>query len=242
MVRCAAAKIAEHLGCPPSWVDEHIHGHGEGKHGQATTHERLMFLPLPSITPVGISGIRRVLIVGWPGFADFAALRRRLHGAELIPEGSQQPLAVLSQLSTNDSQVQKFLKPSRTWTTVTPVILPGFDDPHALRLKYRQRVDAGQASADEQRHLLERLDQRITGLLWKAFEQAGWSPDALAGAKLEYREVGWLRGLDLAKNYELPPLAYPRFHVRITFPRPVPGPLVVGAGRYRGLGIFARTE
>jgi CRISPR-associated protein Csb2 len=242
MVRCAAGKIAENLGYSRSWVEEHILGHGEGKHGQATTDERLMFLPLPSITPIGISGIRRVLIVGWPGFARFADLRRRLHGAELIPEGSSQPVALLSQLSIHDSQVQNLLAPSQTWTTVTPVILPGFDDADGLRRKYRQRAEAGLATAQEQKHLLERVHQRTTAMLCKAFQQAGWTADTLGGTQLEYRPVGWLRGLDVARNYRLPPLQYPRYHVRVQFPRPIPGPLVIGAGRYRGMGLLAPTQ
>jgi CRISPR-associated protein Csb2 len=125
---------------------------------------------------------------------------------------------------------------------VTPVILPGHDDPDSLRRKYRARLTAGKASAADQRHLLERLNDRIENLLWKAFEQAGWPPETLAGATLEHRGVGWLPRLGLAREYELPKVHYPRYHVRITFPRPVRGPVVVGAGRYRGLGLFVGMQ
>ena len=32
------------------------------------------------------------------------------------------------------------------------------------------------------------------------------------------------------------------YHVTVTFPHPVSGPLAIGAGRYRGLGLFACEE
>lgn len=237
MLRHAVADVARNLGQSEEWVNAHVLGHGDG---QLTANERLMFLPMPSIQPVsGVGGIRRVLVVGWPGCTEMADLRRRLNGAELNDEKTSLPIAVLSQLATGDAQVQAFIKSSQTWSTVTPVILPGHDDPDGLRRKYRNRVEEGGASAHEQKHLLERLDSRIRALIWKAFHQAGWTPDALEGAELEYREVGWRRGLDLARHYDLPPLKYPRYHVRVRFARPVRGPVAVGAGRYRGMGLFA---
>ncbi len=238
MVRHATATAAGHMGHPIEWVNTHVLGHGDEKDGQATSDRRLMFLPLPSIQPVvGVGGIRRVLVVGWPGWAGLADLRRRLNGAELIERETCQPVAVLSQLATSDKEVRRFTDPARTWTTVTPVILPGHDDPDGLRKKLQERVNAG-----EQRHLLERLDSRIVALLWKAFHQAGWSADALAGSELEYRRVGWLRGLELAGKYVLSKVPYPRYHVRVTFRQPVRGPVAVGAGRYRGFGLFVRES
>lgn len=238
MVRHAAATAAGQMGHPIEWVNTHVLGHGDEKDGQATSDRRLMFLPLPSIQPVvGVGGIRRVLVVGWPGWAGLADLRRRLNGAELIERETCQPVAVLSQLATSDKEVRRFTDPARTWTTVTPVILPGHDDPDGLRKKLQERVNAG-----EQRHLLERLDSRIVALLWKAFHQAGWSADALAGSELDYRRVGWLRGLELAGNYVLSKVPYPRYHVRVTFRQPVRGPVAVGAGRYRGFGLFVRES
>lgn len=237
MVRHAAATVARQVGHPAAWVDEHICGHGNGKSGQSTSDERLMFLPLPSLQPVvGVGGIRRVLIVGWPGFAKLADLRRRLNGCELISQETNEAVAVLSQLATSDKSVMPYTNPSRSWSTVTPVVLPGFDDPDGLRRKLRQRD--GKTAAEQQR-LLERLHQRTMNLLFSAFQAAGWSTDVLKGTEVEYRKVGWFRGLDLANYYDLPPLKYPRYHVRVRFPQPIAGPLVIGAGRYRGFGLFA---
>ncbi len=172
-----------------------------------------------------------------PTGRDLAPFRRRLNGEELIDQESKQPVAMLSSIPTTDRNLAHFLAPSRTWSTVTPVVLPGYDDPDGLRAKLKVR-NTGQ----QQKILLARLDARILALIWKAFHQAGWTADALAGAEVEYRSVGWFRGLEVARNYELPPIRFPRYHLRIQFPHAVAGPLAIGAGRYRGLGLFASEK
>jgi CRISPR-associated protein Csb2 len=233
MVRNATATVARRIGWTEEEIRGHVEGHGDGRVGQATTNDRLLFLPLPSITPVGVGGIRRVLVVGPPGF-DLSQLRRRLNGEELIDEESKQPVAMLSGIPTTDRNVAHFLAPSRTWSTVTPIILPGYDDPGGLRSRLKSRK-----TPEQQKNLLARLDTRILSLIWKAFHQAGWTGDALGGAEIEYRAVGWFPGLDVARSYELPPIQFPRYHLRIQFPHAVAGPLCIGSGRYRGVGVFA---
>ncbi len=236
MVRHATAHAARTMGWEINKVQRCIEGHGEEKDGQSTSDDRLLFLPLPSVTPYGIAAIRRVLIVAPPGF-DMGPFRRRLNGEELIDRDTCNPAAMLTGLATTDKGEVPYVGQSCTWSTVTPVILPGYDDPSGLRRKLRERNNP-----QEQKNLLERLDTRILALLWKAFRQAGWTDDALAGAELEYRKVGWFQGLDLAGKYDLPPLKFPRYHVRVRFKHPVTGPLAVGAGRYRGFGLFAIDE
>jgi hypothetical protein len=100
-------------------------------------------------------------------------------------------------------------RPARVWTTVTPVRRPGFDD--------RDRDKAEK-------------------LLRKAFADAGLPPPA----GVQWRGVGNRAGVDLAQQFEPPENLkdYPRFHVRVTWATPVPGPAAVGAGRYRGFGLF----
>jgi CRISPR-associated protein Csb2 len=235
MVRHATATVARRIGWSDDDVMRRVEGHGDDKDGQSTSDDRLLFLPLPSMQPViGVGAIRRVLVVGPPGF-DIASLRRQLNGQELIDCDTGEPVAMLSGIANTDKNVMPFVDQSTTWSSVTPVILPGFDDPDGLRKKLRERVNA-----EEQKNLLARLDARILALIWKAFHHAGWTADALAGASVEYRNVGWFRGLDLAKAYDLPPLKFPRYHLRVTFPRPVRGPMAIGAGRYRGFGLLAR--
>jgi CRISPR-associated protein Csb2 len=158
-----------------------------------------------------------------------------LNGQDLFDERTGHAVATLANLATQDSFLQNnYLGSSQTWSTVTPLILPGFDDSD----KVFRRIKKG-VTAEEQRKLLGELNDRVLNLIWKAFHNAGFTPDALDGTEIEYRKVGWFQKLGQAYEYDLPPLHYPRYHVRVRFARPVRGPLVVGAGRYRGFGLFA---
>lgn len=233
MVRHALAEVARGIGWDHDEVQFRIEGHTNEQHPAPTnTEARFQFLPLPSITPVGVGGIRRVLLVG-PVECDIAPLRRRLHGQELMDLNSNRSVAMLSSLGTTDKSLEPYIKSSAIWTTVTPVILPGHDDPQRLRATLAKGV-----TAERQHQLLQRLHTRILALIWKAFHQAGWTVDALEGAEVEYRDIGWLRGLEPARNYCLPPIDYRRYHLRIRFPHPKRGPIAIGAGRFRGMGVF----
>ena len=236
MVRRAAAETARRAGWDKDRIASFILGHGDGDTGQATTDNRLMFVPLPSITPLKVESIRRVLVVGSPG-SDIARIRQFLSGAELMEEGRLDPVAMLSFIPPSDSTVSHYTRSARVWSTVTPVVLPGFDNPDGLRKKLNER-----RNAELQKKRLDRLDRRTLDLIKKAFKQACCPNELVVDAELEYREVGFRAGVDLAKRYELPPLKFPRYHIRVRFQHPIQGPLVVGAGRYRGLGVFAAEE
>ena len=239
MVRFAAAEVTESSGWTKEKIASFIQGHGAEKNGQATTDDRLMFLPLPSITPMGVESIRRVLVVGPPGReSDIVRIRQLLNGAELKDKDSKQIVAMLSLIPQSDRNVKQYTGESRVWSTVTPVMLPGFDDPDGIRKRLKNEKNM----ADVQRRLLEQIDSRVMALLHKAFEHAGLPRELVQTAGIEYRSVGFRAGVDLASQYSLPPLHYPRFHVRVTFAHAVRGPLAVGAGRYRGLGLFAVEE
>jgi CRISPR-associated protein Csb2 len=75
----------------------------------------------------------------------------------------------------------------------------------------------------------------------KALRHSGFSDDLVFGAQIETREVGFFAGVEPASCYAVPQhlAAFPRLHVRIVWPGPVPGPLCIGRGRFSGLGLFA---
>ena len=162
-------------------------------------------------------------------------------GADCI-EGSQDGVALLSLLPNTDPVVQSYMRTSSTWATVTPVVLPGYDDP----AHYRRRLKRG-TSGGEQKRLLNCLNERIEGLIRKAIAQAGFSQLLADSAGIEWRKVGYWRGADLADRYGVPDhlMRFPRYHVRIQWcdekrrPVRINGPICLGGGRFYGLGLFA---
>ena len=164
-----------------------------------------------------------------------------LSGQQLVDERTKEPIALLRLLSKSDNVLHRYTQSCSTWTTVTPVVLPGFDDPEHLRRRLRKGT-----TADVQKRLLGRLEARIAALLRKAIVQAG-VPSTLADhASLEWRKVGFLPGTEHADRYGVPSdlRRFPRLHTRIVWrdanglPVQIPGPLCLGGGRFFGLGLF----
>ncbi len=245
------ADIARSLGWTDAQTARFVHGHAE-EDSTATPAARLIFLPLPSIESRGkgkadvVGGIRRVLVTaqGPIDGKQFQRLAQRLAGLELIDDKGGKPTAVLSRLPSSDRlTADNYLRPSAAWATVTPVILPGYDDPRKLRQRLREN---GGLSAHEKSALLVKLDQRIDSLLRKALRQAGYSEAVTRHAAIEWRGSGYLPGTDLASRYMTGDQhrRFRKLHVRIQFrdehgqPLPIPGPLCLGGGKFSGTGLF----
>lgn len=209
-------------GWPFGDIATFVHGHDSVDSTKQlkgdSADERFLYLPVPSIERRGDLGnhtgaIRRVMIAAPPGFqAQIDWVRRRMSGQDLIWQ--DEAMGMLTILPTSDWVLKQYIGESETWSTVTPVIWPGYDD-------------RNQAKAEK--------------LLRKSFVDAGLSQQIVDGIQeLEWRPVGFRAGLDLAGNYARPDkLTGSLYHVRVRFTHPVKGPLAVGAGRYRGLGLFA---
>jgi CRISPR-associated protein Csb2 len=217
--------------------------------GHPAGEERFAYLPLPSVEVRGEAGLRRIgavrrlLLTSFAGTCsgEFDWARRNLPGRELFPEGSAAAAAMLSLLPKSDPMVQPYVRAASEWATVTPVVLPGFDDPAHWRKRLQKGVDAM-----EQRTLLERLDRRIDGLLRKAILQAGFSEELARHAELEWQKTGFWAGVNLAEMYGVPAhlKRFTRYHVRVRWRDSaghevkVPGPVCLGGGRFYGAGLF----
>lgn len=232
MLRHALYEVAQKQR-PFDWDDAQIArivlGHdANGKAIRSDPFEpRFAYLPLPTVehrgqstAPYHVGSIRRVLVVGMPGMErEIDWVRRALSGAELLRERDQARMATLSPIPSGDWVVQQCCRPSSVWATVTPVILPGYDD---------------------------RRPQKTEKLLRKALLKAAFSSELAEHAALDWRKVGYLPGVDLASRYRRPRNINeaPVCHVRIQWhdgqglPIQLPGPLAIGSGRFRGLGLF----
>lgn len=255
MLRHAASGAAIAAGWPDERVRSFVLGHGEAR--GATAHvtvgsRRFAYLPLPTIEARGdgdgvVSGVRRALVACFSdGCSDeIEWARRNLAGAELVDEAIGAPTAVLGSVSGSDGVLRRYLDPSPTWVTVTPVVLPGHDDPR----HHRRRLRSGPPAA-EQRELLGRLAVRTEALLRKAIVQAGFSGTLAEHAEVEWRTSGFLAGTDLVQRYGVPDHArrFTRVHAKITWRDAsgnvvaLPGPVCLGAARFHGLGLFASVR
>ncbi len=244
--------IARSLGWNSARIASLIHGHAD-EEPSASPNTRLQFLPLPSIEYRGegkahvVGPIRRVLISahGPMERTEFRSLTQRLDGLELIDEKTNAPAALLSRIPDSDKLTRdNYLAQSATWATVTPVILPGYDDPRKLRQRLREKSGL---SAQEKNALVVKLDQRIEHLIRKALRQAGYTEPIARHAQLDWRDSGFLPGVDLASSYMTGDQhrRFRKLHVRIKFhdehgePLHIAGPLCLGGGKFSGSGLFA---
>lgn len=208
-------------------VDRAVLGHPPSGPGP-----RLSILPLPSIGhPHSDGHIRRVILAESPDGDGLLcrALSQTLDGRSLqpLPEDETLPCEIrLARLLPGDRFLQRYTRPSQSaaqlWASVTPVLLPGYDD-------------RKQHHGNQQRRL-----ERAETLICKALSQAGMD----VPASIAISRVPWWPGSLHVRDYcPREKLShYPRYHVQLSFDRPVTGPIAIGAGRHVGFGIFAACE
>jgi CRISPR-associated protein Csb2 len=251
MMRHATKLVAKSAGWPDDFVDKHILGHGEPNGAEHVTvgPRRFAYIPLPTIEyrerASTVGAIRRVLLTafGEGCESEIAWAQQVMIGQNLIDKKKNEAVALLSALSPMDGVVRRYTQPADTWATVTPVVLPGYDDPR----HYRRRLNRA-TSSEEQRSLLEHLSARIDSLLRKAICQAGFTQELADRANVQWRKVGFWPGTEFADRYLVPDhlRRFPRFHVKIQWmdeqnnPIEIPGPICLGGGRFYGLGLFAK--
>jgi CRISPR-associated protein Csb2 len=226
----------------PEEIERLVIGHGASA---ADTLHRLRVSPLPSIGHDHSDGLLRRALVSVPaGFPLLPeSIRRALDNREIHIELSpSRALDVrLAPVADDDGRekamLDRFLAKARVWRTVSPVLLPG----RVARWRASER-DMGEAQlqVDEKR-------RRAEGILFeRALKHAG--VDKVTGFRLRREPFGPHQPRADA-NWRLPVSAdgsrriwlsgRPRLHVEITFPAPVAGPLIIGDGRWLGLGLMA---
>src|ERR1043166_12387 len=180
---------------------------------------RFSYLPLPTTRRGYADGIiRRVLIAepfGGDGSQAHWATKRLLH-SPLVNEAGQEQ-ALLYYTKAKDAVIRSYVpdEPSRMWSSITPVILPGFDDG-----KYKKA---------------ERL-------LIKAMQQADLPAEALEAIVL--RKAPFWPGSQHPNLYQRPEYLrdLSAWHVHLRFRDEIHGPLSIGSGRHCGLGLFGSEE
>ncbi len=210
MVRRAISGAARRAGLANEAVSE-LTGHQGNR--------RIRPQPLPNVGYGHADGrIRRVMLTA-PESVDeekWLDVLSRLIGAELILEGQREPVGTLAPITGNDPILGRYYGNAKTWTTATPVVLPGYD-----RRRGRPRPE------------------RIVGRLLR---HAG-IPEAMV-ERLAMEPAARLRGSDMPTRYRRPEYLakYPCRHMSIRWRQSVTGPVALGAGIGHGLGLFLPTH
>lgn len=196
--------------------------------------ERVRLIPLPSI---GFShadrGIRR-FVLEVPGGSPLPAedLEWAFSGLEWDEVAMGRPSPFVTTRSEDEGMLHKHYLPARSrWRTVTPAALP-----ESAR---RRRADPAQRHA-EGRNVSARIDEetRAVAAVHQALRHAGIR--GVAVSVRVQREPFEARGKRAEEFAEGTRFAKERlWHLEITFDRTVPGPLLIGDGRFLGLGLLA---
>jgi CRISPR-associated protein Csb2 len=213
---CRLAREDEGAHAFPGGSEVYVAGHVE--QGTDETPPRFSYLPLPSIGHEHADGmIRRLLIAepfGGEGVHAMWAKRRLRNGTLQDDRGNER--GVLLDLWRHSSRrvVDLYVRESQCWYSVTPVLLPGFDDGEQMKA--------------------ERL-------FLKAVAQAGIPIAAVDWVAL--RKAPFWPGAAHPRQYFVPEYMrhFSRWHVAVRFRGPIPGPLSVGVGRHVGLGLLAAS-
>jgi CRISPR-associated protein Csb2 len=208
---CEQAKADTHEF--PGGSEHYVAGHVQER---GRTPPRFSYLPLPTIGHRYADGMIRRLLVAEPIGGDGTHSRwaqNRLRNMTLRDENGNERGTLLDLWRTTSRPlVARYVDESQQWCTVTPVVLPGFDD-------------GKHAKAEK--------------LLVSALTQAGLPVASLE--ELTIRKAPFWAGSAHPRQYVVPAYLrdLPRWHVRMRFHDSLTGPLAVGAGRHAGLGLFA---
>ena len=221
-------------------IPEGISGHRPG--GKPTTKPHIAFLPLPYIGHRHSDGRLLGVALSFPQLLDDSSRRAALRAIghweeknggelELQLRSGKIRMSRLQLLSALQSLLRgSWNGPSRRWITATPVALPR----HPGRLggadaatRSKAWMDAESAVADACTHV---------GLP-RPYEVSLSLGPFLAGAYHAARFPPFIQtGRDGKK------IRRQLVHALVTFEHPVTGPLVLGAGRFMGLGLMRPTD
>jgi CRISPR-associated protein Csb2 len=220
----------------PSWISGHRPGQGSTA---PALQNHLALFPLADVKHSHAQG--RMMGIGCalprPETADLDAVHQRIDWqkamAALFPNAEVLTLAnssgdtklVLAPANPTESRVAfdppRWVGPASKWASVTPVVLDRHPKPH-----FSKDPAAWQESA--------------SSILKEACLRIGLP----APARIEVSPYSPISGVPSSAAFEPPPARPGRpprvhFHVTIAFDQPVCGPILLGAGRFRGYGLLA---
>lgn len=219
---------------PSSWIERYVAGHRDTTAASMNLpHAQLSYIPLPSIGHHHADpAIRRVMIsapIGDEGVLEHIC--RCLDGLRLKPErASDLQGVVFLQRTHNDNVASFYTQPSDSdrgynrWASVTPVLLPGYDDRRPRKI--RKLIE---------RALAQSGVEQLCEFDWSPFSYFQKMPPAHRRDGQE-RQGGYVRPGYL--------LNQPAVHLTLRFNANtrIPGPIAIGSGRHCGFGLMAGVD
>lgn len=208
---------------------------GHQSNGAPLESDHLAVVPLPYVAGPYASGELLGVALVWPHQLDseqFASFYRSVASWEAASGAGtdqRQSVLTLGDLGTwtlqreieesplHNLREETWTRPSTLWRSVTPVVL----DRHPGSF-HKQRA---------------RAERRAREAMIGACERVG----VPAPEEVEFSEAPLLNGAEHANRFVRRPGSSdrrPLLHVSLRFAEPFLGPLLLGAGRYRGLGLF----
>ncbi|HZT94492.1 MAG TPA: type I-U CRISPR-associated protein Csb2 [Gaiellaceae bacterium] len=191
------------------------------------TGARVRIVPLPSIGhPQADRDIRRVL-VEVPAQCPLRAddVWWAFSGLQLFDPVTGELLGAVLTSATDESMLRWYgiadAGSWRTWRSVTPVALPPVRRPRADE-RARRQAHAAAAVVQALRHAGLRSSPETVRVQREPFESKGVGAESFATRTRFTRDRLW--------------------HVEVTFPEPIHGPLVIGDGRFLGLGVLRPVD
>lgn len=214
----------------------------------ADTAIRLWIAPLPSIGHEHSDGLLRRVLVKVPAAFRLPAesVRRALDGCEIEVGARSSPLRVRLVPIEGDNERERsmsarYLGHARIWRSVSPVVLPGCRpaSPGARVRTSSMSAEEAQMRADARR----RKDE--AALFEKSLKHAGLERVAAFRLRREpFRpqqpraDAAWRLPASRHEPQCVWLAGRPRLHAEILFDEPQPGPILIGDGRFLGLGLF----
>lgn len=217
---------------------------GHDERGQPVAEPHLAVLPIPSVLgPYPDGRVRRVALVGF-GCADDPVRRAivemahvLLHGRELRDNG--RVTGVVLDTEPDGQWLRAITRSSCTWVTVTPIVQVAKE----LTSAEWKRLSAARRAADHEPAEIARLEDRLRArrlelVVWSL--RQGVADQDARPVSVEFASGGSIAGVHIAPQYRVGGYLSetPKLHVRVTFDRPVAGPIAIGRGRHVGFGLL----
>ena len=211
-------------------VERYLIGRGASDADKAT---RVHIVPIPSIGHPHADMMIRRLAVYAPQSCPLAAADIAWAFAQVAWTSDDGVIDAELQPADDDSMVRRFARRGRHWRSVTPLALPV-----ALRRRIEPTRLVGEAKGTDERAIEE---TRAVAAVRHAVRHAGVRASiARVRVQREPFDRNGERAESFAAGTRFPKEAL--WHVTVSFTTPVAGPLLLGDGRYLGLGLMRPDE